>query len=107
MDNIDRLFNLPYKNLKAAKTIISCQKVAKNYTIEGREDPVQALKNITLSDDSEYYAIKEGEFVVIRGASGGGKTTLLNLLGTIDTPTSGVIKILNEQISSKSPDAFL
>ena len=38
---------------------------------------------------SEEGAIKRGEFVIIRGPSGGGKTTFLNLLGTIDKPTGG------------------
>lgn len=48
-----------------------------------------ALKNITLKGDEPDGAIKKGEFVIIRGPSGGGKTTFLNLLGTIDKPTGG------------------
>jgi ABC-type lipoprotein export system ATPase subunit len=32
-----------------------------------------------------------GEFVMLRGPSGGGKTTLLNIIGTIDKPTSGEV----------------
>ena len=48
-----------------------------------------ALKNITLKGLSEEGAIKRGEFVIIRGPSGGGKTTFLNLLGTIDKPSGG------------------
>ena len=42
------------------------------------------------------FKIKEGEFVVILGASGAGKTTILNMLGGIDTPTEGSI-IVNEK----------
>lgn len=34
-------------------------------------------------------SVKQGEFVVIFGLSGGGKTTLLNIIGTIDKPTKG------------------
>ena len=48
-----------------------------------------ALTNITLKGPTEEGAVKRGEFVIIRGPSGGGKTTFLNLLGTIDKPTSG------------------
>lgn len=44
---------------------------------------------------------------MIRGPSGGGKTTLLNLIGTIDTPSSGVLNILGTKIDSKSSDNFL
>ena len=47
------------------------------------------------------YLIFRGEFVMIRGPSGGGKTTLLNLLGTIDMSSSGTIsKIIYPHESS-------
>lgn len=48
-----------------------------------------ALRNITLKGPTQQGAIKRGEFVIIRGPSGGGKTTFLNLLGTIDKPSGG------------------
>jgi len=44
---------------------------------------------------------------MIRGPSGGGKTTLLNLIGTIDSSTGGELHILNEKIDSASTDEFL
>ena len=53
-----------------------------------------ALDGITLQEDTPFYPIKEGEFVIIRGPSGGGKTTLLNMFGTIDNPSNGKISIL-------------
>jgi putative ABC transport system ATP-binding protein len=37
--------------------------------------------------------IKEGEFITILGTSGGGKTTMLNIMGTIDKPTKGDVFI--------------
>ena len=57
-----------------------------------------ALKNITLKGDEINGGIKRGEFVIIRGPSGGGKTTFLNLLGTIDKSTGGQIWIDGERI---------
>lgn len=44
---------------------------------------------------------------MIRGPSGGGKTTFLNLVGTIDATSSGKIKILDKEINSDSSDVYL
>lgn len=68
---------------------------------------VIALKDVSLHEDHEFYPVKRGEFVMIRGPSGGGKTTLLNLIGTIDTPSSGTLKILDTEINKDSTDNFL
>lgn len=51
-----------------------------DYSLEGREDVVKALDGITLSPDSEYYPVRKGEFVMLRGPSGGGKTTTMNIM---------------------------
>lgn len=68
---------------------------------EGKESAVTALKEINLT-------FKKGEFSVISGPSGSGKTTLLNLIGGLDTPSSGdilldgrEINFLNEEELSK------
>lgn len=50
------------------------------------ETAVDALKNVSFS-------VPKGEFVAIVGESGSGKTTLLNMLGALDTPTSGNVLI--------------
>ncbi len=64
--------------------MISIQQLYKTYK-RGTES-VEAICGIDLE-------IKKGEFVVILGPSGGGKSTLLNLIGGIDHPTSGTISI--------------
>ncbi|MFX1313546.1 MAG: ABC transporter ATP-binding protein, partial [Promethearchaeota archaeon] len=69
--------------------------VSKIYTMG--ENKVTALDNINLK-------IKSGELITLLGPSGAGKTTLLNLLGGIDSPTSGEISVFNEPISKLSPN---
>lgn len=64
----------------------------------GREETVRALSKVSLSPGDEFYPIKKGEFIMIRGPSGGGKTTLLNLIGTIDSSSSGELYIMNKRI---------
>ncbi|KCV70559.1 ABC transporter ATP-binding protein [Fonticula alba] len=95
----------PLKTL--GEPVILTSHVTKNYSIVGRSEPVRALIDIDLSPDSEFYPIRKGEFVMLRGPSGGGKTSLLNVLGTLDRPSSGRVEILGDVITSASPDNFL
>jgi len=54
--------------------------------------------------DGISFSVNEGEFVMIYGKSGCGKTTLLNILGGLDRPTSGSVVIDGESISALSED---
>lgn len=62
----------------------------------GKEE-VQALRGINLE-------IKKNEFVAIMGPSGSGKSTLLNILGCLDTPTSGKYFLNGKEVSQLSDD---
>jgi putative ABC transport system ATP-binding protein len=73
----------------AANALIDLVDVAKRFT-KGRE-------TISIFDHLRM-TIAEGDFIAIMGPSGSGKTTLLNLLGGIDTPTSGEIRFAGERI---------
>lgn len=46
--------------------------------------------------------VDEGEFVVVLGPSGSGKTTLLNIIGALDTPTSGSISVAGQEVAGAS-----
>jgi len=62
------------------------------------------VQTIALSKVS--FEIKRGEFVAIMGPSGSGKSTLMNILGALDTPTSGEYFLDGEKIANLSDDAL-
>jgi len=70
--------------------LIHFKNVTKEYKIG--EVSIQALNGID-------FMIDEGEFVVILGSSGAGKSTILNILGGMDTPTSGEIIVEGKDIT--------
>eukprot|EP01028_Stygiella_incarcerata_P013732 TRINITY_DN834_c0_g3_i4.p1 TRINITY_DN834_c0_g3~~TRINITY_DN834_c0_g3_i4.p1 ORF type:complete len:261 (-),score=66.72 TRINITY_DN834_c0_g3_i4:1735-2517(-) len=92
---------------KLGEAVISVRNVQKVYRLPGNEESVEALRSVTLCPDSEFYSVRRGEFLMIRGPSGGGKTTLLNILGTIDIPSSGEVEILGSKVDAKSKDSDL
>ena len=62
------------------KKVIEIQNIRRDFQVG--DETVHALRGVS-------FTIKEGEFVTIMGTSGSGKSTLLNILGCLDTPTSG------------------
>lgn len=83
------LYRLPPKQFEGKEDVIYFTELSKTYNLAGRDEKVTALRSVSLSPGDEFYPIKKGEFVMIRGPSGGGKTTMLNLIGTIDSSSSG------------------
>ncbi|GHT27665.1 ABC transporter ATP-binding protein [Planctomycetales bacterium] len=67
------------------------QNVKKEYVLKG--ETVRALRGVS-------FEIPEGDYVAIMGASGSGKSTMLNLLGCLDRPTSGTILLGDDDVTA-------
>ena len=72
--------NWRISTLFTMKKVIEIQNIKRNFQVG--DETVHALRGVSFN-------INEGEFVTIMGTSGSGKSTLLNILGCLDTPTSG------------------
>ncbi len=75
--------------------IINVKDIKKSYIVGTQE--VHALRGINLS-------VEKGEFMSIMGPSGSGKTTLMNIIGCLDTPTSGEYELNGNQVSQLNDD---
>lgn len=73
--------------------MITLQNITKTYTLGMQE--LTVLKGVSLM-------IRNGEFVAIIGPSGSGKSTLMNIIGLLDTPTTGAYRLEERQVSSLS-----
>lgn len=75
--------------------VLDVKNLTKNFTHNGQT--AEVLHDINLSLD-------EGEFVAIVGFSGTGKTTLINLLGGLEMPTSGTVTCKGKPVTAPSPE---
>lgn len=75
------------------REIIKIENLRRDFVVGG--ETVHALRGVS-------FTIHEGEFVTIMGTSGSGKSTLLNLLGCLDTPTTGEYKLDGVSVQSMS-----
>jgi len=74
-------------------TLLSLKDIVKSYQI--RSDTYEILKGINID-------IKSGEFIAIMGPSGSGKSTLLNIIGCLDSPSSGSYILDKKDVSKLS-----
>jgi putative ABC transport system ATP-binding protein len=77
--------------------VIRLEKIVKNYKIG--TILVEALRSVSL-------VIRKNEFVALMGPSGSGKSTLMNILGCLDTPTSGNYLLNGEDVSKMDDNAL-
>ena len=80
-----------------SEPLISVDRLARHYSVGG--EIVRALDGVS-------FDIQQGEWVAIVGQSGSGKSTLMNLLGCLDTPTSGSYRLNGADVETLTDDAL-
>ena len=85
------------RTLRSSEETLRLSGVRKSYGI-GTPAEVEVLHGIDLT-------LKRGEFAALIGPSGGGKSTLLNLIGLLDAPTGGKLFIEGEETSQLADEA--
>jgi len=75
--------------------LISIENITRNFTVGGEE--VRALQGVS-------FGVDKGEWVAIVGQSGSGKSTLMNVLGCLDTPSSGTYMLNGNNVSQMQDD---
>lgn len=103
LHNLDRILIPPFQldflaeewQPEPEAVVVEVKDVCKEYAL-GKQTVV-GLKDISFN-------VAKGEFLALAGPSGSGKSTLLNLIGCIDSPTSGSIRIGGQDVAGKTAD---
>jgi len=94
---LDYSANFVSRKNKKMENLISIREIVKNYMIG--EIVVRALRSVSIE-------ISRNEYVAIMGPSGSGKSTLMNLMGCLDTPTSGEYILNGKDVSKMNDDSL-
>jgi putative ABC transport system ATP-binding protein len=84
--------------MNSNNVVINLQSIVKTYDMGGAEE-VPALRGVSLQ-------IHRNEYVAIMGPSGSGKSTLMNIIGCLDTPTSGLYEFNGINVSDMDDNAL-
>ena len=79
--------------MNTTTNVIKLRNIVRDFKLGA--ETIQVLRSIDLD-------INRGEYVALMGPSGSGKSTLMNILGCLDTPTSGEYELNGQQVSSLS-----
>src|SRR5690349_24071597 len=79
----------------AGPVVIDIENITKDYVMG--EEIVHALRGVSLN-------VRRNEYLAVMGPSGSGKSTMMNMLGCLDTPTSGKYHFAGNDVSGMSDD---
>jgi len=100
--NVDMAMQAPSFNDQAGSrppegATVILENVVKDYHLKGRPEPIRAVRGVDLT-------ISKGSMVALKGPSGSGKTTVLQLIGALDTATSGEVIVGGKDLSRMTKD---
>jgi lipoprotein-releasing system ATP-binding protein len=84
-------------DMKETPPVVELINVSKSYASPSGPAPVRVLEDVSLT-------VAQGESIAITGPSGSGKSTLLNMMGALDSPSSGVVRLAGTELDGLSDE---